>query len=113
MTERSYPYSLSDEERTVVYLIMSYVRAGGKKEAEEIFNKLLQYQKDNMVYNSTLNGARKQMHDQDIQSGFQTLMYVPQMLMGVGDSVLAKKFDNQIKEVAGQGTAAPMTPALK
>jgi tetratricopeptide (TPR) repeat protein len=112
MSERSYAYSLSDEERSVVYLIDAYIKAGGKKEAEEIFSKLLNYQKDNMSYNTALSGDRKGLHDQELQSGMQTLSYIPQIAMGSGDTVLAKKFDEQIRALAGGGNM-PMTPQLK
>jgi MFS family permease len=103
MSERSYPYSLADEERNVVYLIASYVRAGGKKQATDIVDKLIQYQKDNMAYNETLSGSRKTMHEQDLKNGLETMGYIFPMIASTGDTATARELEGRIKAAFGGG----------
>ncbi len=107
ISQRSYAYMLGDEDRGNIYTIDAYLRAGDKKKAEEISDKLIQYVKDNLSYSNTVGEGEKNRIMGEVQNGVQTLSYIPRLAIQAGDTSFAKKIEDKLKTIGGVANVAP------
>jgi hypothetical protein len=103
ISERSYLYSVTDEDRNLMFISDSYLKAGAKDKAKAINEKLYQYMRDDLAYSKTLSGVEKEMKDQEIERGMRLLTICPQSAQMAGDTAYAKELSEQLQALLSSG----------
>jgi hypothetical protein len=108
ISEKSYLYSVSDEDRNLVFISDAYLRAGAKDKAKGINDKLYKYLRDDIAYSKTLKegSAERETKEADLSREARMLAITPQGAMMVGDSSYARELSNKLQEMI-QGSGMP------
>jgi tetratricopeptide (TPR) repeat protein len=108
ISEKSYLYSVSDEDRNLVFISDAYLRAGAKDKAKAINDKLYKYLRDDIAYSKTLKegSAERETKEADLSREARMLAIRPQGAMMVGDSSYARELSNKLQEMI-QGSGMP------
>jgi hypothetical protein len=95
--ERSYPTMLTNEERTSLLMADSYIKAGGKKQAADIVNKLIKFSEDNVNYMSTLSEEAKGKILGDCQFSLSGLNFLSNEAKTNGMEDIAKTINDKLQ----------------
>jgi Protein of unknown function (DUF2723) len=60
ISETSYGYSVTDEDRNLMFISNAYLKAGAKDKAKKLNDVLFQYVRDDIAYTNTLDGVAQE-----------------------------------------------------
>jgi Protein of unknown function (DUF2723) len=103
ISERSYLYSVTDEDRNLMFISEAYLKAGDKKKAIEINDKLYQYLRDDIAYSKTLRGIEREQKDAELERSARLLTICPQTVQMAGDTAYAKELSAKLQELLNSG----------
>jgi hypothetical protein len=100
ISEKSYPYVVDDEDRSMIFIADVYNRAGNKEKAQAINKKLYQYVKDDITYMNTLSGGSgKDTKAYNVTRGLSLLSISAQTALQAGDSTYAGNLAKELLDI--------------
>ncbi len=104
ISEKSYLYSVTDEDRNLLFISDAYLRAGAKDKAKAINEKLYKYVSDDIAYTKTLTGENEiGTKKAEIEREARLLTIVPQGAMIAGDSTYARELSEKLQAILSDG----------
>jgi hypothetical protein len=102
VSEQSFPTVITQEDRSIIMVADAYIRAGGKKQAEEILNKIMKYIRQDAAYRASLGEDGKAAKDEDLRMELTALNYLGGSCAQNGMDDMSKKIMQLIGEYGSQ-----------
>lgn len=100
ISESSYPYMITQEDRTMILLGAASIKAGSTDMAKRITDKLLKFVKDDLNYINSLSSDIRKFKQDDIQFSLTALNFLANEAKTNGMSDLGNSLEKEVQNMA-------------
>lgn len=100
VSEKAYPISVSQEDKTMIFLASLAIRAGDNETANHITDKLIQHTEKDVAYYQSLPENKKDFKVEDCQMEISVLNHLAMVAQSANMPELSKKTFDKINQLA-------------
>jgi len=101
ISDKSYPYVITQEDKSMILLCDACIKAGGKEEAKMITDKLMKFTEDEINYMKSLSETQRSFREDDVQFELTAMNYLANEANQNGMPELGKSLSEKVNTLAG------------